>query len=121
MPHQLTVEFERVEGLATQRIGNSTPLQVVDAILSGTHEPGTSHYNLLRAFAEYETLCRVDQQLNANDYRRHEFGDSIFIEKSNKRRSRRARPPGQVGMIESCEAVICEETPREGLFAGQEM
>jgi S-adenosylmethionine:tRNA ribosyltransferase-isomerase len=35
------------EGLATQRIGNSTPLQVVDAILSGTHEPGTSHYNLL--------------------------------------------------------------------------
>ena len=28
-----------------------TPLRVVDAILSGTHEPGTSHYELLRAFA----------------------------------------------------------------------
>ena len=41
-------------GVATQRIGPSTHLRVVDAILSGTHERGSSHYELLRAFADEE-------------------------------------------------------------------
>ena len=50
------------EGLATQRIGPATVLRVVDAILSGTHEPGTSHYELLRAFADDATLSRVDDR-----------------------------------------------------------
>ena len=44
------------EGLASQKIGPSTRLRVVDAILSGTHERGTSHYELLRAFADDATL-----------------------------------------------------------------
>lgn len=68
-------------GLATQRIGPSTPLRVVDAILSGTHEPGTSHYELLRAFTDDATLQGADKELNAHEYRTHEFGDSIFIER----------------------------------------
>ena len=49
------------EGLATQRIGPSSRLRVVDAILSGTHEPGSSHYELLRAFADDATLGRIDR------------------------------------------------------------
>jgi hypothetical protein len=65
----------------TQRIGPGTPLHVVDAILSGTHEKGTSHYELLRAFASTETLARMEQQLDAHGYRTHEFGDSIRVEK----------------------------------------
>jgi S-adenosylmethionine:tRNA ribosyltransferase-isomerase len=69
------------EGLATQRIGATTLLRVVDAILSGTHEPGTSHYDLLRAFTDDTTLRRADRELNEHDYRLHEFGDSIFIER----------------------------------------
>ena len=40
------------DGVADLRIGAQTPLRVVDAILSGTHEPGTSHYDLLHAFAD---------------------------------------------------------------------
>ena len=40
----------------TQRIGRRRALRVVDAIVSGTHEPGTSHYELLRAFADDATL-----------------------------------------------------------------
>ena len=47
-------------GLATQRIGSATRLRVVDAILSGTHAPGTSHYNLLRAFVNDATLLGLD-------------------------------------------------------------
>jgi S-adenosylmethionine:tRNA ribosyltransferase-isomerase len=56
-------------------------LRVVDALLSGTHEPGTSHYELLRAFADDATLGRADVELGARDYRTHEFGDSILVER----------------------------------------
>jgi len=71
------------ERLATQRLGASSRLRIVDAILSGTHERGSSHYELLRAFVDDETLGRIDQELNAGDYRTHEFGDSVFLEKAD--------------------------------------
>jgi S-adenosylmethionine:tRNA ribosyltransferase-isomerase len=67
------------EGLATGRIGPATPLRVVDAILSGTHEPGTSHYELLRAFLEDSILQRATEELDTHQYRTHEFGDSVLI------------------------------------------
>ena len=67
------------EGLAKGRIGPATRLKVVDAILSGTHEPGTSHYELLRAFLEDSTLERTTRELDARGYRTHEFGDSVLI------------------------------------------
>ena len=67
-------------GLATQRIGRASRLRVVDAMLSGTHEPGTSHYELLRAFVDTETIRKMDEELAAGQYRTHEFGDSIFVE-----------------------------------------
>ncbi len=68
-------------GIATQRIGPDTALRVVDAIVSGTHEPGTSHYELLRAFVDDATLLRAATELDARDYQTHEFGDSIFVER----------------------------------------
>jgi S-adenosylmethionine:tRNA ribosyltransferase-isomerase len=72
-------------GLATQRIGSASRLRVVDAILSGTHEPASSHYELLRAFVDDGTLRRLDRELNLHDYRTHEFGDSVFLERIGRR------------------------------------
>jgi len=69
-------------GVATQRIGAHTRLRVVDALISGTHEPGTSHHGLLQAFASEALLQRVDQALESNAYRTHEFGDSVLIERA---------------------------------------
>ena len=66
-------------GVAKGKIGPATRLRVVDAILSGTHEPGTSHYELLRAFLEDSTLERATGELIARDYKTHEFGDSVLI------------------------------------------
>jgi S-adenosylmethionine:tRNA ribosyltransferase-isomerase len=71
------------ERLATQRLGASSRLRIVDALLSGTHERGTSHYELLRAFVDNETLGRIDEALNARNYRTHEFGDSVFLERAD--------------------------------------
>lgn len=67
------------EGIATGRIGPTTRLRVVDAILSGTHERGTSHYELLRAFLEDSTLERATDELDELGYKTHEFGDSVLI------------------------------------------
>lgn len=67
------------EGVAKGRIGPSTRLRVVDAILSGTHERGTSHYELLRAFLEDSTLQRATEELDTHGYKTHEFGDSVLI------------------------------------------
>jgi S-adenosylmethionine:tRNA ribosyltransferase-isomerase len=67
------------DGVAKGRIGPTTRLKVVDAILSGTHERGTSHYELLRAFLEDATLERATEELDARGYRTHEFGDSVLI------------------------------------------
>ena len=79
-------------GLADQRIGPATRLRVVDAILSGVHEAGTSHYQLLRAFTDDATLDRMLEAMDAHDFRGHEFGDSVFIEAHVTRRPARRRP-----------------------------
>ncbi len=68
-------------GLATLRIGAATRVRVVDAVLSGIHEPGTSHYELLRAFASDVSLDRACAEMAAHGYRAHEFGDSVLIER----------------------------------------
>ena len=73
-------------GMATQRIDARTRLAIVDAIVSGTHEPGTSHYELLRAFASEAVLQAMSEALERWDYRTHEFGDFIVLQAA-------ARPP----------------------------
>jgi len=69
-------------GVATQRIGPQTSLRVVDAIVSGVHEPGSSHYELLRAFQTDDVLREMDEEAEAGGYLTHEFGDSIFMTKA---------------------------------------
>jgi S-adenosylmethionine:tRNA ribosyltransferase-isomerase len=80
------------EAVATQRIGAATRLHVVTAVLSGTHEPGSSHYELLRAFASDATLHSADQALDVGAYRTHEFGDSVLITRDAARYSRSLDP-----------------------------
>jgi S-adenosylmethionine:tRNA ribosyltransferase-isomerase len=66
-------------GVATGRLGPDTRLHVVDAILSGTHEPGTSHYELLRAFQPDDVLEAAARELDAGGYQTHEFGDFVWL------------------------------------------
>jgi S-adenosylmethionine:tRNA ribosyltransferase-isomerase len=66
-------------GLATQRLGPGSRIRVVDAIVTGVHERGTSHYQLLRAFVDDETLARTDEELRQHEYRSHEFGEFVLI------------------------------------------
>ena len=82
-------------GVANQRVGPTTTLRVVDAILSGTHEPGSSHFELLRAFQDDRVLAETSASLDAAGYRTHEFGDSVLIVKPVIADAYREGPPGQ--------------------------
>ena len=66
-------------GISTQKVTAGTRLKVVGLLLTGVHEPGTSHYELMRAFADEETLQLAAEQMTANGYRTHEFGDSVLV------------------------------------------
>ena len=77
------------DGVARGRIERDTPLRVVDAILTGVHQPGESHFELLRAFADDAVLDRVTAALAARGYRAHEFGDSMLLERQASHASHR--------------------------------
>jgi S-adenosylmethionine:tRNA ribosyltransferase-isomerase len=77
------------EGVATALIGPHTFLRVVDAIVSGVHAPGESHFELLRAFTDDETLSTMAEAAEARRYRSHEFGDSVLIERMPRIHQRR--------------------------------
>ena len=67
-------------GVARNRMGANTRLGVCDAILTGIHQPGDSHYELLRALVDEAMLNRIMEVVNQHDYRMHEFGDAMLIE-----------------------------------------
>ena len=60
-------------------IGPAHRLRAVDAILTGMHEPGTSHDALLRAFAPRELLTRAFRSATGAGFLGHEFGDSMIV------------------------------------------
>ena len=68
-------------GVATGRLGVAARLRVVDAILSGVHAAGESHYEILRAFADDAALERATAILEAQNFRSHEFGDFVLVER----------------------------------------
>jgi S-adenosylmethionine:tRNA ribosyltransferase-isomerase len=68
-----------LSGVTDLRIGPDTQLAVVDALLSGMHEPGESHFQMLSAFADLGLLRSAHAHAITAGYRNHEFGDSTLI------------------------------------------
>ncbi len=72
-------------------IGDGFRPRVVSGLLSGVHEPDTSHHDLLAAFASPETLALADRHAATKGYCIHEFGDSTLILPGSLRPSGLAR------------------------------
>jgi len=53
--------------------------RVVDGLLTGLHEPGTSHFALLEAFAPRSLLLKAVEHAARTGYLGHEFGDSCLV------------------------------------------
>jgi S-adenosylmethionine:tRNA ribosyltransferase-isomerase len=66
-------------GMTDVRIDESFPLHVVDGLLTGLHEPGTSHFAMTKAFAPEQTLTDAYRHAEAAGYLGHEFGDEMLI------------------------------------------
>jgi S-adenosylmethionine:tRNA ribosyltransferase-isomerase len=60
-------------------IGPERPPRVVDALLTGLHEPQASHFDLLRAFVPEPLLRRAYVEAIERGYLWHEFGDSALV------------------------------------------
>jgi S-adenosylmethionine:tRNA ribosyltransferase-isomerase len=70
----------RAEAAITDmRISAQYPLRIVDGLLTGLHEPGSSHFSLLTAFAPEEALLAATRHAETTGYLGHEFGDAMLI------------------------------------------
>jgi len=66
-------------GLTDLMITPERGLQAVDGLLTGWHEPESSHLKLLEAAAGKDLLERSYQAAHASGYRWHEFGDTHLV------------------------------------------
>lgn len=60
-------------------LGEGHRPQVVDGVLTGMHEPGSSHLALLAAFVDRPLLHALLRFAARRGYLRHEFGDSALV------------------------------------------
>jgi S-adenosylmethionine:tRNA ribosyltransferase-isomerase len=68
-----------MRGWTRLAIGPDRPAHVVDALLTGMHEPQASHFDLLRAFVPEALLDRAYREAIAAGYLWHEFGDAALV------------------------------------------
>jgi S-adenosylmethionine:tRNA ribosyltransferase-isomerase len=61
------------------RLGPGSPLHVVDGLLTGMHDPATSHHQLLQAFAALPLLRAAEDWATTRGFVGHEFGDSTLL------------------------------------------
>jgi S-adenosylmethionine:tRNA ribosyltransferase-isomerase len=60
-------------------IGRGFRPRVVDGLVTGLHDPATSHFALLEAFAERSLLILALEHASRVGYLEHEFGDSCLV------------------------------------------
>jgi S-adenosylmethionine:tRNA ribosyltransferase-isomerase len=60
-------------------IGSGFVPHVVDGLLSGVHEPGTSHYRVVSAFGPQVVIDQAHEHAAAKSLLIHEFGDATLV------------------------------------------
>lgn len=66
-------------GVTNLRLSAASTPRVVDGVLSGLHEPDTSHFALLSAFAPPVLLARAAIHAAHRGYLGHELGDACLV------------------------------------------
>ena len=66
-------------GLTSLKLGSRSRVRGIDILITGMHEEGSSHAELMKAFCDCETLKTAEQEANRSDYRSHEFGDWTLL------------------------------------------
>lgn len=81
-------------GVAALHISAGFEPRAVNGLLTGVHEPGTSHFDMLRAFAPEPLLAEARGRAEGWGYLGHEFGDLSLILAAEGRRSPPSAQPG---------------------------
>ena len=66
-------------GVTDLHVGAGFTPRIVDGLLTGIHDPGTSHYELMRAFVPLPLLEASLAHAEEREYRGHEFGDLCLV------------------------------------------
>ena len=78
----LESSLRQAAGYTDLKLGPHSSLRLVDALITGMHEPGTTHADLMQAFCKAEVLTKAVREAEWLGYRSHEFGDLTFILRS---------------------------------------
>lgn len=73
------LETGRRSGITELVLSSAYRPRVVDAVLSGLHDPADSHFRLLEAFAPRDLLLAAWNLALRHALRSHELGDSILV------------------------------------------
>lgn len=84
-------------GITDLVLGPGSRLVVSDGILTGIHEPETSHFALLRAFAAAPVLEGALRRAEGRGFLQHEFGDSMLVLPGSGEPTS-PRPPGRAAV-----------------------
>ena len=60
-------------------LGTGTERRVVEGLLTGVHDQGSSHFALLGAFMDSEIHAHAAEYSSKNEYLGHEFGDGWLV------------------------------------------
>ncbi len=75
------VQSGKHQGLTNLKLGPASSIQVIDTLITGMHEAGSSHWELMKAFCDDPTLSQVISEAEKFHYRSHEYGDLTMIDR----------------------------------------
>jgi S-adenosylmethionine:tRNA ribosyltransferase-isomerase len=107
-------ELRAGTGLATNRIGPAAPPRVASGLLTGIHEPATSHFELVAAFNPLAPHALE----RARGLETHEYGDACLVLRAPDRaRLRECSPVRRSSLFSSRPESVPLRPPREPLLA----
>lgn len=68
------------EGLSRLHIRPGHPFQVVNSLITGMHEPGSSHMYILKSLCALDLIQKGYQEAQQQGYRDHEYGDLSWVD-----------------------------------------
>ena len=71
--------LKSVKGITTLKIGQDTDIYPLSGIITGVHDPDSSHNDLLSAFTGDQMTMPLNAMTSAFGLGGHEFGDSVAI------------------------------------------
>ncbi len=71
---------EKMSGLTDLKLGPTSKIRAVDILITGMHEEGSSHSELMKAFCGCEMLSLSETQADERQYLSHEFGDLTLLD-----------------------------------------